>query len=479
MLLRSFRRFVPEQQGNCAVALAFVIGVCSSQPAWALIFGGEGNKPINDPGWPKGAAAVFNSEFRVAYWEGPPFGGGQWHAECKGDASALNVVLADFAKVDIPQKRIVLHDGFGQSFWLNPSRDKEKKDKALIDWAFMVWQPDRLQFQRGLPAGLRALEQRDQPLLAQFDVYTGGFIRWADVIVPDGVEVVDQRLEAHGFSEADGTVLEGKVTDLATKQPLSAKMVLERIEPLEKGGYRHTPLAEVTTNAEGRWVLTRTPAGWCRMVIVAEGYVPRVIGYGQFDEKPQWSEHTAGLSKPATVAGRVVDEQGKPLADVEVRISDLEATPGGRYEIADASPVKTDGDGRFRFESAPWGTASVWIHKPGYVRPGLGPKFETPATDLKLTMQPSATLQVRVDFSASKRPDGYIVTVKPEGGEKIGSWGGSGNIDADDQITYQNVPAGRYVVTGMPNPGNAAQQTDPVTVDLKGGMKAETTIKAK
>ena len=71
---------------------------------------------------PEGAAAIFNHPGRVAWWEGPPFGGGQWHAECRGDAKALNAVLADFAKLDVKIKRVVVHDGTGHSFWLAPNQ---------------------------------------------------------------------------------------------------------------------------------------------------------------------------------------------------------------------------------------------------------------------------------------------------------------------------------------------------------------------
>ena len=51
----------------------------------ALTEGGVGNAPLADPGWPKGAAQIFNHEGRIAYWVGPPLGGGQWYAECIGD----------------------------------------------------------------------------------------------------------------------------------------------------------------------------------------------------------------------------------------------------------------------------------------------------------------------------------------------------------------------------------------------------------
>src|SRR5688572_14975358 len=69
--------------GNWAISLWLVFAVLAlpCQSVFGLIRGGEGNSPVADPGWPAGAAAIFNSSARIAWWEGPPFGGGQWHAE--------------------------------------------------------------------------------------------------------------------------------------------------------------------------------------------------------------------------------------------------------------------------------------------------------------------------------------------------------------------------------------------------------------
>src|SRR5271165_6085372 len=93
-------------------AAGFLLGAAitlfSSPSSFALITGGEGNTPIADPGWPKGAATIFNTKSRIAWWEGPPFGGGQWHSECRGDAKALTEILAQIAKLDVKNKRIVL-----------------------------------------------------------------------------------------------------------------------------------------------------------------------------------------------------------------------------------------------------------------------------------------------------------------------------------------------------------------------------------
>ena len=86
---------------------------------------------------------------------------------------------------------------------------------------------------------------------------------------------------------------------------------------------------------------------------------------------------------------------------------------------------------------------------------------------------------VTVDFTGKERPAAYLVTIEPEGGEAVGKYGGSGQINANNQITFDNVPPARYVLRGRPNPSAGDQQSDPVTVDLKGGTTADTKLRAK
>ena len=272
--------------------LAAAIAAIPFQTALALIHGGKGNKPVPDPGWPRGAAAIFNNPGRIAWWEGPPFGGGQWHAECRGDARALSAVLAEFAKLDAQNKRIILHDGLGLSSWIHPNGDPAREAAARVDWVFAVWQSDRWGRQRRLPVDLNRIDRRDADRgpPAEIDVYTGGQIRWSDVTVPKGLEIaiVDQRLEGHGFTLADGIVMEGKVTDLATGQPLAARVRLERMEPNAEGGYRHPVVAKAAADERGRWVLKKAPAGWHRVVLEADGFVSRIAGYSRTEDQPCW-----------------------------------------------------------------------------------------------------------------------------------------------------------------------------------------------
>jgi hypothetical protein len=465
---------------GATLALTAAIVVFPFQSAVALITGGEGNRPLADPGWPKGAAELFNNPARIAWWEGPPFGGGQWHAECRGDAKAFSEVLAGFARLGVKNKRVVVHDGVGQSFWLNPNREPAKQAAARMDWIFMAWQSANWEQLRKMPADLNPTDPRDAEggPPSQLDVYTGGNLRWSDVTVPAEIELIDNRLEAHGFTTADGIVIEGKVIDLATKQPVTARASLQRVEPQQTGGYHYPVVVETAAGPQGRWVLKKVRAGWYRVVIDAEEFVPRVVGYAQFDDQPGWYSYDSGLSRQAPVSGRITDESGQPLSDVEVRLQDVVADVGGRYESPNDYSAKTDADGRFRTDHVPVGRATIWIHKPGYCRPGLGQPIKTPAQDVALAMLRSAGVRVTVDFAGMPRPAAYIVQMEPEGGAAVGKWSGSGNIDARNQIAFNDVPPGRYIVQGRPNPSSANQQSKPITVDLKGGQTSEIALPA-
>ncbi|MDG3006183.1 carboxypeptidase-like regulatory domain-containing protein [Paludisphaera mucosa] len=453
-----------------------LLAAASPREAKALIRGDAGNKPLHDPGWPTGAAGIFNHPSRVAWWEGPPFGGGQWHSECRGDANALNAVLAEFARVDAKTRRVVVHDGVGYSFWLAPNGEPQKRVK--VDWVLMVWQATNWERLHEMPADLNPTEPDDDTPPAQLDVFTDE-IRWSDVVVPDGLTVVDQRLEAHGFTAADGRVLEGKVAELSSGRPIAATVRLERVEPQEKGGYAYPLAVEATTDAQGHWVMRRSPAGWHRVVVSAEGFVPRVAGYVQADEQPRWQPFDCGLAAAASVSGRIVDEAGGPLAGVEVRLDNVQPKSGGRYESSREYRCTTDADGRFRAEPVPEGTASVWLFKPGYCRPGLGLSITSPAEDVALTMMKASGVRVTVDFGGAARPGGYMVKIEPEGGEAEGSFGGVGDVDARNQLAFEIVPPGRYVIWGQPNPGSSDERSERITVELKGGETAEATLKAK
>jgi hypothetical protein len=461
----------------CVLAILALVAT----PAAALISGGTGNEPLNDPGWPTGGAEIFNDPGRVAYWEGPPYGGGQWHAECRGDAAAFNAVLERFATVDAKVKRLVVRDGVGHSFWLNPGGESEKQEAAEIDWVLSIWAQKSWEQMLKMPRELVSSDLGDAESgpPAQIEVFTGGRIRWADVRVPAGIEVVDNRLESHGLSLADSAAFEGRVTDGESTQPITALVRLERIEPQSEGGYAYPEVANTETEGSGRWMLTQVAPGWYRVVVEADGYVPRVVGHKKTDDQPYWQRFDTALSRSAPLDGRVVDEAGAPLAGAKVSIWYVFTASGKRYESPRDYETTTDEEGRFAIDWAPVGSGRIWVHKSGYVRSGLGQDVHLPAQNLELRMAKSAQLRVTVDFGKVVRPNEYIVDIEPEGGLAVGSWGGSHDVKNDDVVLLENVPPGRYVITGRPNPGRDADKTDPITVELTGGSQLDVTLTAK
>ncbi len=194
------------------LTIVFGTAFCVSN-CFATIFGGEGNKPLPDPGGPKGAAEVFNWKTRVAFWEGPPFGGGQWHAESKGNAEEVNKVLQAFEKIEAKQKRVVLKNGIGYSFWLDPNRNRRHDKKIKIDWEFTVWVPKSWESQKTLSADMSAIsgEQGEEPVPV-LTIYTSVFDR-EKLELPKSLIVEDKTLAGHGFSRKDGRVLQGRVVD--------------------------------------------------------------------------------------------------------------------------------------------------------------------------------------------------------------------------------------------------------------------------
>ena len=300
MIGRDGRRRPPLRYWSGAALLVLAMAAVPLREAWALITGGEGNKPLNDPGWPKGAAAIFDHPGRVAWWEGPPFGGGQWHAECRGNAGALNVVLADFARLDAKTKRAVVHDGVGHSFWLNPNRLPAKRDAAgrlgLHGLAARQLGTAPQDARRPQPRRPRRLDQgppgagrrlrRGRPPMGR----RGGPGRTGSRRSAVGGPRVHGRRRPRDRGEGR------RPRDAAPpRRPGPAG----RVEPQPKGGYRYPVAAEAVADAQGRWVLKKAPAGWHRVVVEADGYVPpRVVGYTQSDDEPRWSSYNSELARP-------------------------------------------------------------------------------------------------------------------------------------------------------------------------------------
>lgn len=469
------RRGIPR-----IVAVASFLALCLFVPyAHALITGDTGNKPVADRGWPKGSVDVANMECRIAWWEGPPFGGGESHFEYASDTATFNQALKAFAKIEAPKRRLVVYDGTAKSFWLSTAGQPETKSD--MDWNFVIWEAERFE---------QLFGNRDNTFLSgsshfggelpppTITVYTGGQIDWAKVEVPDGIEVIDDRLVAHGFQLSDGLVVEASATDAVTSAILpDAELVVERVEANKEGGYTYTEVTRASANAKGRIVLLNLPGEWLQLTMRAKGYAPRLVGHLN-ETQPRWNHYETSLVKAVRVTGVVVDENQQPVAGATVRIDDLLGADGKGYSVPHGLETKSGARGEFTMDVVPSGSGKFRAYSDDYIFKGLGEVV--PLTDEPVTVSvvKAGKLKVTVDFGDKGQTEPYIVEVAPEGGERVGSWGGSAQLQ-DGSFTFTHIPPGRYTLHARPNPGAAEQQTDDVTADIRGGETAEVTLKAR
>lgn len=455
------------------LATAAVLLILAS-PSQALITGGTHDGPIENPGWPAGVAEAFNVRGRVAFWEGPPFGGGQYHGEYRGDTAALNDVLDLFGQIQNDNKRIEIEEGTAPSGWLRLA-DKNKKP-VECDWKLMVWNASSWKQLSGMRAGLDPTDpaDRDKGPPTVLTIYTGGNIKWGEVKLPEGVEVVDNRLAAHGFSQQDGYVCQGQLRDLESDQPIAGQLLVELVETPGTGGYEYTRKMQVDTEDDGTWTIKNFPQGRYRLTVESSGYVPRIVGHVSNEGGSKWREFACRIAKPVDFSGRVL-ANGKPAAGVSVRLIGI--TPDGdrRYESTQQFDATTDEQGEFRIEALP-GKGVIGLSKEGFVRPGLAPEVMVPSEPTDWELTGAAHVTVIVLFQTTEVPEQYMVQLEPEGGNKVGSWGGSAKIDDLNQVVFKNVPPGRYLLLGHPNPYSADEKTEPVLLDLKGGETITETI---
>jgi hypothetical protein len=443
--------------------------------AHALIIVVKGNDPTEDHDWPAGAVDVANLKTRAGFWEGPPFGGGRYVFEYKGDNKALQEAIDLFARINSPELRVVVHDGQNKGFFCGGG-EKDKDAPAGMDWSFTVWTPAN--FHRLYGGGNIAIISAADPSgnLGKFiepptiDVYLGaGRIDWKQIKVPvvadpANLKVIDERATAAGYAPADGSVCRGQVVEMVGAKPLAGATV--SIENVATG----------KTDADGRFEVKNVPPGGYRIVVTSPGHASRVIGHASF-AGDTLKEYTVQLAPAARVAGIVQDQSGKPLAGATVRADGIVAVDGSGYILPDRMEVTADVDGKFEMTGLPAGTLHFYTYAKGFAPLDILRKHKAPADNLELRVTATGTIKGRV-VNAKGNPDPTAqIAIYPEGGPRAGKWSASGNLDANAAFSFDSVPPGKYVVSPFPGRQHTGQP-DPAakTVEVKAGQTAQVEV---
>lgn len=441
-------------------------------PAPALIMVGVGNDPVSDAGWPAGAIDVANLKSRVGWWEGPPFGGGQWCFMYRGDTAKLEETIKAFAAVRAPSLQIVLHRGPTNSPFLG--NQKNGAADTHYDWSFTVWRPESWHRLYNDPRSTFAADQPnfrkpvDPPRL---DVYLTDKLDWKKITVPEGVQLVDDR-GADGPKPASGCALRGDVFDMATGKPvIGAQVTVERQD--KQGAWEK--LGTGTVNATGRYEALFAP-GQCRIVATATGYAPRMVGYQEFKEGDA-RKQVIELCAATKLAGTVTDAEGKPLAGVQVSATNTMGIDGRGYPPPDRAQVKTDASGRFTLDELPAGFTQLWAVAPGWYHTEPFKLYASPdPKGVALKMMATGKIKGRVVDAKGQAVTGGTISVAPPG-DPVGKWGGSMNLGADGSFEFKDVPPGPYTVSTQPQYPGAKPDPNAQQIKVESRKTVEVTVK--
>ena len=436
--------------------------------------GGGGPEPFqHDPGYPKGSLKLANLKTRIAFWEGPPFGGGQYQFEYSGETADFQKALDLFVKIESKKKSLVVLEGQRPSFWLNAGAQKDK-DKKMIDWSFMVWVPadwKRLNAGGGrfLPPG----EDGDSPE-TRLNVYVSKRIDWKKIRIPDSLKVDDQRLEANGLNADDGAVLRGRVLDINGK-PLGIKAIVKIGKDGEAG--------HGETDADGNFTITKISEGSHEVVANAEGFAAKSAYYISF-KRTSFNSTEIRLAKAANPKVRLLDQEGKPLSNAKIHVYEVTDRSGKHYRLVGKQDYTSDDKGELQLQNIPDGIVRIGSRTREYYYNSVLNKHDTTEDPIVIKMQKTGSVMVTVvDKNGELVTSKYVVEIRedgaPEFGGQAGSWGGSANVREDGTVIFHNVPPNRYALTGQPNPGSTKQTTEPIEVEVKGKDRYSIKMVAK
>lgn len=425
----------------------------ASAPAWALIEFSRGNAPVDDRNWRAGAVDVANLKCRVCVWVGPPFGGGMSNFVYRSDTDTFNKALELFAKVRAPSLELIVCDGPGECAMLKD--DRAPSLDTRYDWDFVIWDVQSYYRLYANPTSTFLSNAPDfrrplpPPRITVF-VGGGGAIEWDKVLVPEGITVIDKRAVAAGIKPGQGAVIAGSIFDMATSKPLAdakIKIELAKADKSARQGIRYETIATAQSDGDGRFRIEKIPAGACRVSVSARGYALRQVGYKRLVANGYLAFDDIELARQATVSGSVIDEAGKPIPEVLVRLYDTMSINGQSYRILGSTEATTDAKGLFEIAGVPAGFGRLICFAKGRHAP-VGKLRPVPATGVRICMSESGTIKGTV-IGGSRDGGNVNVSVAPVG-DTIGKWGGSMRIRPDGTFKFNNVPAGPYIISTTP-----------------------------
>ncbi len=257
----------------------------------------------------------------------------------------------------------------------------------------------------------------------------------------------------------------------------------------------------VTTDGDGRYELVNLPAGRYRVSVSRAGFVsleygqarpfesgkPLDLANGQTIDKLDFS-----LPRGSVITGRITDEFGDPMTDVQVQAMRYQFDNGERRLVSVGRAAQTDDLGQYRIFGLMPGEyvvqASLRRNLPGSDTPGTEPTGypgtyypgvvdvgqaqtvtvmlgqELSAIAFPLMPARLSRISGTVTGSDGRALTGAVVMLRPRGANGIVALreaiGGSNRVRGDGRFELTRVPPGDYVLDVQQRPGGARNLQD-------------------
>jgi protocatechuate 3,4-dioxygenase beta subunit len=238
-------------------------------------------------------------------------------------------------------------------------------------------------------------------------------------------------------------LLRGTVLDADTNKPLPDISV-------KGAGYIGTMTIDISKSEPGKFT-AELPEPRVRLALSSPGYAPLITEQITWNTSEKLIERTYRLEKGRTVTARLVDGEGKPAADVRVRL----LVQGDAYVAQQSEPVasvRSDRKGRVRFVNVGAGLQRLDIRPPSplvsFLHEATVPagSDELDLGDIPLTQGGNMKVTVRNASTGQNHPTaGVTAFLTTDAGNS--SSRREGATGEDGTILMERLPAGMYMVS--------------------------------
>ncbi len=289
--------------------------------------------------------------------------------------------------------------------------------------------------------------------------------------------------ESFTYEMADGAEIGGRVIN-EDDQPVAGAQVavhlsITRQEPANGVAYPDVSELKTKTDRDGRWAVSKAPAGFTRASLKLSH--KRYINDTRFGESgthtPQALREKTAVSvmkRGLTLAGRVLDADGKPVAGAEVK--------QGPDRWGTDYPTATAGrDGRFVFENTRPGPVVLTVQAAGHAPDLKRLTVSAESEPVEFKLEKPSTIRIRLIDEAGEPISGATIVADTWRGFRSIEWRAETDPAGEaewtgapsDEVAYDIVAKDRMSVR---NQSLAAGGDEPVVITMRPLLKIAGTV---